>query len=126
MLVYCWKRSGKEVNGTLIIASQRANQRVLSYWVSTAEMPEPKQRNKGVSMNDKWFRISLGGACGLLCAMDAAAFDPASETKEPAPDKVQKIRLNGTKQIRCVILCKQHCKETIEVQQDQCLSQNRI
>ena len=43
-------------------------------------------------MNDKWFRISLGGACGLLCAMDAAAFDPASETKEPAPDKVQKIR----------------------------------
>ena len=25
-----------------------------------------------------------------------------------------------------VILCKQHCKETIEVQQDQCLSQNRI
>lgn len=43
-------------------------------------------------MNDKWFRVSLGGACGLLCAMDAAAFDPASETKEPAPDKVQKIR----------------------------------
>ena len=43
-------------------------------------------------MNDKWFRVSLGGACGLLCAMDAAAFDPASETKETAPDKVQKIR----------------------------------
>ena len=41
-------------------------------------------------------------------------------------DKVQKIRLNGTKQIRCAVLCKQHCKETIEVQQDQCFSQNRL
>ena len=34
-------------------------------------------------------------------------------------NKVQKIRLNGTKQIGCVVLCKQRRKETIEVQQDQ-------
>ena len=43
-------------------------------------------------MKGNWFRISIGGTLGLLCAAETAAFDPVSDTKEPANDKVQRIR----------------------------------